>query len=419
MSFTKTEKQREQVKMLSGPEKHCLSVGGSRSGKTFGIIRAMIKRACYTKSRHIALRSKFNHAKTSLFMDTMPKVMDLCFPDLWYKENKSDYYYQLSNGSEIWIGGLDEKERVEKILGREYSTMYFNECSQIPYSSISMALTRLAEKNGLRNKAYYDCNPPGKRHWTYPLFIKGLDPLTWEPRSDSDNYTSIFMNPQDNLVNIDEDYLQILENLPERDRQRFLLGEFTDESEGAIYYAFDREKHVKPQTRDPQFPLVIGMDFNVNPMTCTISQIYNNEIHVLDEIYLEDSNTPEMARAINQRYPGRWKVIADSTGGNRSTKGPLSDLQILKNHGLIIPAFRNPFRVDRYAAVNNLLEKGRMFIDPKCVKLIRDLEQVSFKEGTDLPDTKEKHLTHISDGLGYKCHWAFPVVKIQTSARNL
>lgn len=417
--FVRTAKQVEQAEILFGDKKHVMSYGGSRSGKTFGICRSMIVRASYVKSRHLCVRIKFNHAKTSLFMDTFPKVFELCFPDMPYKENRSDWFFTLPNGSEIWIGGVDEKERVEKVLGKEYSTVFFNECSQIPYSSVTTVLTRLAENNDLTNMAYYDENPPTKRHWSYPLFVKGLDPLTWEPRKDAHNYTSILMNPADNLENIDPDYLDILNNLPERDRQRFLRGEFTDDSNGSIYYAFDREKHVKKQAIRPDFPLLFGMDFNVDPMTATAIQIYDDTIHAVGEIYLADSNTPEMVSVINKRYPGCHKVIADSTGGNRTTTGPLSNLQILRNGGLIVPSFRNPFRVDRYAAVNALFEKCRIEIDPSCVKLIRDLEQVSYKEGTDLPETKEKHLTHSSDGFGYVCHWAFPIVKIQTSASNL
>lgn len=30
-------------------------------------------------------------------------------------------------GSQIWIAGLDDKERVEKTLGQEYATLSFNE----------------------------------------------------------------------------------------------------------------------------------------------------------------------------------------------------------------------------------------------------------------------------------------------------
>ena len=43
----------------------------------------------------------------------------------------------------------------------EFVTLYYNECSQIPYASVLMARTRLAQQiEGLRTKEYFDCNPP-------------------------------------------------------------------------------------------------------------------------------------------------------------------------------------------------------------------------------------------------------------------
>ena len=61
----------------------------------------------------------------------------------------------------MWLGGLDDKERVEKILGTEFSTIYLNECTQIPLASVDMVRTRLAQKTKLVNRMYYDLNPCG------------------------------------------------------------------------------------------------------------------------------------------------------------------------------------------------------------------------------------------------------------------
>jgi PBSX family phage terminase large subunit len=418
-NFKKTAKQKEQVRMLGGPATHCLSYGGSRSAKTFGICRALAIRAAKTKSRHLATRLKFNHCKTSLFMDTFPKVFNLCFPDLPIEENRSDWYYKFPNGSEIWCGGLDEKKRVEKILGKEYSTIFFNEVSQIPYTSVTMALTRLAEKNDLTNKAYYDCNPPGKKQWVYPMFIKGLDPVTYDPLDEPHDYAHIRMNPRDNLENIDENYIKLLERLPEKDRLRFLEGEFTDDAEGNIYYNFSRERHVKPLKRKPGLQIYLGMDFNVDYMGTVICQMEGDKLFVIDEIH-PAKDTPETARLINERYPGKWTVIPDSTGRNRkSTDSSKSDHQILRDYGLNVPHVQNPFRMDRYNCVNNLFEKDRLFIDPKCKKLIRDLESIAFKEGTSLPDVRDKSLGHITDALGYLAHWAFPIVQFDAEISEL
>jgi hypothetical protein len=45
--------------------------------------------------------------------------------------SKTDWFAEFENGSQIWFGGLDDKERTEKILGMEFATIYLNECSQI------------------------------------------------------------------------------------------------------------------------------------------------------------------------------------------------------------------------------------------------------------------------------------------------
>lgn len=394
-----------------------MSYGGSRSGKTFGKCRAIVIRAMRCKSRHLAVRLKFNHAKTSLWYETFPKVFDLCFPGLKVYQNKTDFFYTLPNGSEIWIGGLDEKERVEKILGKEYSTVFFNECSQIPYGSVQIALTRLAEKNILQKRAWYDENPPTKRHWSYALFIKGIDPETWAPKGNADQYKSILMNPSDNLENIDSDYVGgVLDQLPERDRKRFMLGQFGDDPSGLIYYAFNREKHVKPTERDPNLPITIGMDFNVNPMTFTLSNIVDDKLLTFDEGFLLNSNTFAAAEDIKKRYPGRWTIIPDSTGSARKTnvQSGQTDHQILRDAGFNIPFVRNPFRMDRYNECNNLFEKGRWQIDPRCKNLIADFEQMSFAEGSNLPNTKDPMRGHISDAAGYKVHWAFPLTKVDS-----
>lgn len=416
--FKKTDKQKQAIKKLSSKPRHCMLYGGSRSGKTLILIYALIVRACKIKSRHVVLRDKFNHVKTSIWLDTLPKVMKLCFPDLPYHkmQKKTDYYLEFPNGSEIWFAGLDDSERVEKILGKEYSTLYFNECSQISYASIQIALTRLAEKNELRKKIYYDCNPPKKRHWSYSIFIKNMEPET-DQLLDPDDYCTLLMNPTDNIDNIDEDYVtNILAKLPEKDRARFLLGEFGDDNSGATYYSFSRENNVQEIERHPEHVMYAFVDFNVDPLTGLIAQFYDDKIYILDEIFQRNSNTRMLAKEIKEKA-GNAYIIPDSTGRNRKTSGQ-SDFMILEDAGFTIMEVRNPLVVDRVGNVNRLLEQGNVIINPKCVKLIGDLEKVCWRENSfELDQKKDPLLTHISDALGYGCHKLMPSEKIIESRR--
>lgn len=244
MSYKPTTRQREALRTIGSDALHILLEGGSRSGKTFIACRAVVVRAlAATGSRHAVVRFRFNHAKASIGMDTLPKVMKLCFPDVDYKLDKTDWIFKFPNGSEIWIAGLDDKERTEKILGLEFATIYLNEASQIPYASRNMAVTRLAQRcthnvggveKELRLKMIADCNPPSQAHWTYQLWHRGIDPDSKQP-VDRQQYARILMNPKDNEENLADGYIETLEKLPTRMRLRFLDGQYGDVTENAYW----------------------------------------------------------------------------------------------------------------------------------------------------------------------------------------
>jgi len=400
--FQLTNRQSDAFDTLSGIARYVMLYGGSRSGKTFCAVLAIIIRALKTKSRHVILRKNFNHVKTSIWADTLPKVLKLRFPNLEVQWNKTDYYITMPNGSEIWVSGLDDEKRVEKILGKEYSTLYFNECSQIPYKSVQIALTRLAEKNSLRKKAMFDENPPSKKHWSYWLFIKKLDPIDNVP-VDPSKYDSILMNPDDNIDNIDPDYItEVLDNLSEAQKKRFRDGEFSTDDDGLAYYSFDRERHVRKIEKNEMIgQKLVGMDFNVQPMTAVIGHWCNNKFIIFSEAFLENSDTFKMSNELIKLGHKGANIYPDSTGANRKTSGK-SDHLILKESGFNLQHTRNPLVFDRVNNINRLLMDDRIVIDPSCRKLINDLEKVSWKDGS-LDQKSDKMLTHISDALGYLC----------------
>ncbi len=397
--FTKTPKQYEATSLISR-FKHFAAYGGSRSGKTFILIYALIVRASKVKSRHLVMRRTFSSVKRAVFMDTLPKVLSICFPNLKVRYNRTDYYITLPNGSEIWFSGMDSGDRVEKILGMEFSTIYFNEASELEYSPIQIVLTRLAEKNALVKRIFYDFNPPSMLHWSYWLFIEHMDPMDDEPLANPEEYGHILMNPKDNLDNIDEEYIKLLEKMPEKERQRFLEGKFSDDTDGRAYYSFDRATHVDDSIQYVGGTKHIGMDFNVHPMTATVAGFVNGRIEIYDEAFLENSDTQKMSdHLVKCGHIGT--VYPDSTGKNRKTSGK-SDHQILKDNGFRIQTVHNPIQFDRVNNVNRLLSEGKLVIHPRCKKLINDLNRVSWKDNK-LDQKTDPMLTHISDALGYLC----------------
>lgn len=244
--FKLTAKQAQAQAILASDAKHIMLFGGSRSGKTFLLTRNVALRALKApNSRHAVFRYRFNSVKASIVLDTFPKVMSVAFPGVGYKIDKTDWYATMPNGAQIWFGGLDDKERAEKILGMEFVTIYLNECSQIPYASRNMALTRLAQTvdqviggrdaSPLKPRVYYDENPPSKAHWTYRLFVQKVDPETKTDLPNPDDYASFQINPRDNRENIAGDYIETLEGMSGRMRKRFLDGNFGEAVAGALF----------------------------------------------------------------------------------------------------------------------------------------------------------------------------------------
>jgi len=267
--FKLTTRQAEAQEMLNGPAKHVMLAGGSRSGKTLLIIRKQVQRRLKAPgSRGAVLRFRFGHVKNSIMLDTFPKVMSICFPGVPYDVNKSLGYATFPGGSELWFGGLDDKQRTEKILGTEFADIFLNECSQIPYSGREMVMTRLAQKvrdnatgNDLIMKMYYDENPPDKGHWTYRLFKTKVSPETRASLSEPDNYAFMQINPRDNQENLSADYLKTLSEMSPRMRKRFLEGEFRDASPNALFSeeVFERWRNIDDELPD-MLRIVVAVD---------------------------------------------------------------------------------------------------------------------------------------------------------------
>jgi Phage terminase large subunit/Terminase RNaseH-like domain len=316
-----TAKQEEAQTILSGPAQHIMLFGGSRSGKTFLQVRNTAFRALKApESRHGIFRFRYNHIKASIVLDTFPKVMRLAFPGVKHKMHVQDGFAELQGGSQIWFAGLDDKDRTEKVLGMEFATVMFNECSQIPYSSVTTALTRLAQRSDqriagkeptkLRLRAYYDCNPPPKNHWTYKQFVQKIDPDTKEKLRNPDNYAAFLMNPRDNLDNLSPEYIATLEGLPARMRARFLEGKFADANPNAL---FPDEYIDRWRVIDDKLPDMVRVVVAVDPSGADDeNNADNDEIGIAVVGLGTDGNAYLLEDCTVKAGPGTWGRIATS-----------------------------------------------------------------------------------------------------------
>lgn len=192
---------------------------------------------------------------------------------------------------------------------------------------------------------------------------------------------------------------------------------------GRVYHAFERSIHIGGQyVFNPNLPIWVGQDFNIDPMTSVIMQPQaNGEIWIVDEIVLFGSNTQETADKLGEkyfRYINRVTVYPDPAGQQRSHSRGESDLDILRDAGFRRLKYRRraPFVADRINAVNRMFRSAdgtiRMRINASCKNAITAFEQTIYKPGTRDVD-KTLGIEHAADATGYCVDIEFPVRKYE------
>ena len=192
---------------------------------------------------------------------------------------------------------------------------------------------------------------------------------------------------------------------------------------GRVYYPFDRNIHAsKPLEFNPNLPIWIGQDFNIDPMSSVVFQKQRDgTLWAVDEICLPASNTEELCDELERRY---WRyleqitIYPDPAGAYRGHQRGESDLDIFRERGFKRQKYRrkHPPVADRVNAVNRLLRAAdgsvRMLIDPRCKKFIEALEQTLYIPGKREVD-KSAGVEHAADAAGYCIEFEFPVRKIE------
>lgn len=364
MPITLNEDQLPAERVLKDPLAYfILLFGPTGGGKTFVIAKNILDRAEVAPgSRHLVLRSTSIDCKSMVFNQTFKDVINKKYanPSLGQQtawdlmREKLDITTEpmcirLPNGSQIDFKGLDNN-KADRILGSDYATIFISEASLIEdYSLISTLETRLRQRvmtiNGkpLRMKFILDCNPPSKRHWTYPVFYEGLNYDTRQPHDDARAYQAYRIMTEANRANLADGYHDRLTGSYKGDyvrRKRFLEGMWYDEVENPLFSGNDIQRHrlapVMPDHIEKEnFTRIIVA---VDPATTTnkgsdetgiivLAEDEDNEFHVLDDLSGKYQPAEWGAKAIEALNLWRGnEIIAERNQGGDMVESTISTI---------------------------------------------------------------------------------------------
>jgi PBSX family phage terminase large subunit len=396
---------KHQYEFITSSEQFVLLAGGLGSGKsTAGAWFVINESLTDPRPKGLICANTYRQLRNA----TLATLFREC------DENGIDYSLNENKG---WLRIEDafwycySLDNPDNVRGVEVGKIWNDETRDTSAEAFHVLTGRLRDKSGINGlKARYTSTPFGF-NYLYDYFVG--DKKTKQHR--------LIHAPSSANKHLPPEYLESMKNsFDSKIYAQEVLAEFVNVTSGRIYYAFERSRHIKTVSYDSRYPIYVGMDFNINPMTATMCQHIDGKIKVYDEIWLSDSNTEEMAALLLERYGRNLTIIPDATGKALKTSGfGLSDHEILRRRGFKVEGTGNPFRMDRYNNMNGLFEREQIEISDKCAKLIRDLEQVTYKEKTTLPETNDASLTHISDALGYFCWYANPLFKKKHSVQML
>lgn len=383
-----------QYEFIYSDKPHVLFCGGVGSGKTFsGALWTIMMAKQYPNCRGLITANTHSQLQKA----TLAELFALC-------DKLQIKYKYLVNQNRVFIGESEAlcytMEKPENLAGPTVGWWWADEAAFYRKLAFDKGAARVRDKKGPCTIRF--TTTPNGFNWLYEYFVE----------NPADYKEVIYSKTLDNLDNLPDTYVEQLKaQYDTKMAAQELDGQFVNLNSGQVYYAFDRKRHVSNcEIKDTDL-LIVGLDFNVNPLCGVFVAKRGEMLYIVDELYLTNSNTFQAAKEIIRRFPTRYlQVVADETGNRRRTSSNQTDHEIIRRAGLELVDFKNPTVKDRHNNLNRLFDRNYIKINPKCTNLIKDLEQLTHDNDDDM-------LSHISDALGYAAWKINPLQKPRRKAR--
>ena len=387
-------------------------VTGYGGGKTLIGAKRAIAMALYNYPSPVAWVSPtFKIARRTV----IPAIKDLLYGkqsiigdrDLTFNHNKQDGEFHIRYmgvNAFIWIMSGDDPDALK---GPNLSSAYIDEPFIQDRLVFEQILARVRDPRARQSEIGL-MGTPEELNWGYDI-CDGED-------KDKFDLKLIQASTKDNKA-LSTDYSARLElGYDEKAAMAYVDGQFISLARGLVYYGFSPVRNVM-SLPDPGHELKVGMDFNVNPMAFIVFWINGERMHVVKEYELPNSDTEDACIRLREDFGARLKeVFPDASGNARHTNAPggRSDFHILREHGFTVRTKgSNPPRRDRFNAVNGRLNpRGRdepyLTLEPDCKRLKRYMLEHSHERMTE-----QKHMTHLTDALGYPVAFLFSITRVK------
>ena len=413
--FSPHPKQLEFIEAVFSFKFECLLFGGAAGGgKSYVSLATLITLAkVFPNSRSHVIRESLPTLKRT----TIPTFFKLCPKSFIQNYHQTDHVVTFTNGStlEFFPENFSQDKNLTRFDGLETNFFLLEECQEIQKKTFEKCKLRVGRHIMQKGKRQpprlilMTCNP--SQNWTKDLFH---NPSLEGSLQNSYFYKRALMSDNPDLPS---EYIEAMKNLDDVTRQVFVEGNWdVIDVDRPFAYGFNKFKTVKPNVQIQKGePIILSIDFNVDPITCIAGQSFKDKIRVFKEFRLRNSDIYRLCEAIRSEFGDQFFIVTgDASGQNRSamTKGVVNYYTIIRDEldlpksAFKVPSF-NPSIKNSRVLLNSILQKhADLQIDSSCQYLINDLQQVEADENGDIDKSKDSKLTHLLDCFRYFL-WTF------------
>lgn len=397
---------------------HCL---------TWSNARIVVGRQKMPDTKRTIRKEIVDHLKKALI--EAPTMRALKEGKAHYFFNKADNIIYFVNGSEIifvsWYDADWEKFRSLNISGFIIEEATENKEKHWPiYRALSMRLWR--QPHVPVNFGILLTNPDGPEHQCYVNFIEDADVVKPRDILRKDNRLTFFSRTADNPF-IAKGYIRELrKQLPKKEAERMLDGEWVSIRSNVIYSHYDPLKQYKKEQYqiNYNYPIHFSFDFNIGdgkPMSMCFFQYVDDVFHVFAEVIVEGADTQELLTEAAERghfdYNVKFIYHGDASGKAKHSASKISDYDIIEK---FLANYRPPDQVKRiyekqvrqsnppvrtrHNLINtyclNGLDEVRLYVWA-CKTVDKALRLTKLKDGGKYIEDDSKPYQHVGTALGY------------------
>lgn len=398
-------KHVKQIEALNDPTRFKFWLAGRRGGKTVAIVEDILESLanCPAGGEIFYIGPTNGHAIELIWEKLEERLDELRWK---YKPRISKQRFEFSRGRKIYVIGA---EKIRRIRGHKVWRAYLDEVAffEVQLSDVWKAVRPAL--SDLKGRAVCATTPNGKGTDAYDFYLATLSKPDWK-------YFHWYTldNP---YIDPEEIEAAKREMDPISFRQEYMAS--WESFEGLAYYCFDENLHIKKQPPiEPEKPVILAFDFNVNPTTLLVHQRDGETIRFKKEYSQKNSSTPATVRTFCEDHKELAqklviKIRGDSSGNARKSVVGRSDYEAVKemlslygfNYQYEVPSV-NPSIIDRVANANGYLKnvygQHRVEFDPTMKDTIRDL---SSQELDGRFPSDRNNLGHKADAVGYTLWW--------------